>query len=299
MIKKGLKGIIAALAVTVIAGAFVGCGSSTSSTPAPTTATKDSGTITAAGSTALQPLADAASKNFKTANPDANITVQGGGSGTGLTQISAGTVDIGNSDLFASEKLKPDAAKTLIDHKVCVVSFAAVVNSKVTIDNLTKDQLVSIFTGKTTNWKEVGGPDMKIVVINRPKSSGTRATFKKRALDNKDEVEGKALTEDSSGAVKKIIATTDGSIGYLASSYTSNKDNLTGITVLKFNSVEMTPATVEDGTYPIASYEHMYTKGEPTGLTKAFIAYMTGADNKALISKLGYIPTSDMKSEIK
>jgi len=297
MKKNGLKGMIAALAVTVIAGAFVGCGSSTSSTPAPTDG--KSGTITVAGSTALQPLADAASKNFKTANPDANITVQGGGSGTGLTQVSAGTVEIGNSDLFAEEKLKPDVAKTVVDHKVCVVSFAAVVNSKVTIDNLTKDQLVSIFTGKVTNWKEVGGPDMKIVIINRPKSSGTRATFKKRALDNKDEVEGKALTEDSSGAVKKTIETTDGSIGYLASSYTSNKDNLTGIKILKFNSVEMTPTTVENGTYPIASYEHMYTKGEATGLTKTFIDYMTGAENKALISKLGYIPTSDMKSEIK
>lgn len=297
MKKNGLKGIITALAVTVIAGAFVGCGSSTSSTKAPTNV--KTGTITIAGSTALQPLADAASKNFKTANPDANITVQGGGSGTGLTQVSAGTVEIGNSDLYAAEKLKADVAKTVIDHKVCVVSFATVVNAKVTIDNLTKDQLVSIFTGKVTNWKEVGGPDMKIVIINRPKSSGTRATFKKQALDNKDEVEGKALTEDSNGAVKKTIESTDGSIGYLASSYTSNKDNLTGIKVLKFNSIEMTPATVKDGTYPIASYEHMYTKGEATGLTKAFIEYMTGTENKSLITKLGYIPTSDMKAEIK
>lgn len=293
MKKNSLKGIIAALAVIVITGAFVGCGS----TPAPTNS--KSGTITVAGSTALQPLADAASKNFKTAYPDANITVQGGGSGTGLTQVSSGAVEIGNSDIFAEEKLTADVAKTVVDHKVCVVSFAPVVNDKVTIDNLTKDQLVSIFTGKVTNWKEIGGPDMKIVVINRPKSSGTRATFKKRALNNMDEVEGKALTEDSSGQVKKTIETTEGSIGYLASSYTNNEANLTGIKVLKFNGIAMTPATVADGTYPIASYEHMYTKAEATGLAKDFIDYMTSADNKALISKLGYIPISDMKIEIK
>jgi phosphate transport system substrate-binding protein len=297
MRKNSLKGLIGALAVTVIAGAFVGCGSSTSQTPAPSNG--KSGTITVAGSTALQPLADAAAKNFQTANPDANITVQGGGSGTGLTQVSSGAVEIGNSDLFAAEKLPADVAKTVVDHKVCVVSFAAVVNSKVTIDNLTKDQLVSIFTGKVTNWKEVGGPDMKIVIINRPKSSGTRATFKKQALNNQDEVEGKALTEDSSGAVKKAIETTEGSIGYLASSYTNNQANLTGIKVLKFNGIAMTQATVEDGTYPIASYEHMYTLGEATGLAKSFIDYMMSADNKALISKLGYIPTSDMKVQIK
>ena len=205
-----------------------------------------------------------------------------------------GAVDIGNSDIFANEKTGIDAA-ALIDHKVAVVGFAAVANEKVKVGNLTKAQLIDIFTGKITNWKEVGGDDMKIQVINRPKSSGTRASFKKYALDGKDEVEGTALTEDSSGAVKKIIQTTDGSIGYLASSYLSTEANKAGLKVMKLDGVEMSKDNITSGKYNIWSYEHMYTKGEAKDLTKAFLDYMVSDDVKPLITKLGYIPISEMK----
>lgn len=296
MKRKGIKTLIAALTITMAAGILAGCGAKDSGNTSSSSSSQEqvSGAITAAGSTALQPLAEQAAKLFQDKNSGATINVQGGGSGTGLTQVSQGAVEIGNSDIFAEAKLK-DAAKDLVDHKVCVVGFATVVNSKITVDNLSQKQLIDIFTGKVTNWKEVGGPDMKITVINRPKSSGTRATFKQYALNNQDEVEGKALTEDSSGAVKKAIETTDGAIGYLASSYLSDKANLGGIKMLKLDGVEMSKDTITSGQYKIWSYEHMYTKGEAKDLTKAFIDYMGSDDVKALINKLGYIPTSDMK----
>lgn len=297
---KKLKVAVIAITVAITAGLLVGCGTKTASdnngTVTPTE--KISGTITAAGSTALQPLADAASKKFQGKNADATVSVQGGGSGTGLSQIAAGSIDIGNSDLFAEEKLTADQAKTLVDHKVCVVGFGTVVNSKVKIDNLTKKQLQDIFTGKIKNWKEVQGPDVAIQVVNRPASSGTRATFKKYALDGVDEVQGVALTEDSSAAVLKTVQSTDGAISYLASSYlwVSGSD-LSGINTVKLDGVEMTKDTVKSGKYPIWAYEHMYTKGEPTGLTKAFLDYMMkDNDVKTIMNDKGYVSIADMKA---
>ncbi len=246
--------------------------------------------ITAMGSTALQPLVEQAANKFMDKKPDARVLVQGGGSGTGLTQVAQGGANIGNSDIFAEEKSDINA-KQLVDHKVCVVGFAAVVSPKVTIKNVSQKQLIDIFSGKITNWKDVGGPDMKIVIINRPKSSGTRATFKKYALNGVEEAAGVSLTEDSSGTVRKTIAETPGAVGYLALSYVD-----ASVQALEYNGVAPTIANITNGKYPIWSYEHMYTKGEPTGLTKEFLDYMMGPDVQGkLVSALGYIPVSEMK----
>ena len=210
MKRKSLKLMVATLAVAMTAGIFTGCSSKsdTGTTPEPTK-TELSGSITAAGSTALQPLAELAAKGFSDKNPGAEVNVQGGGSGTGLKLVLEGSVEIGNSDIYANEKEGIDAA-ALKDHKVAVVGIAAVTNKKVKVESLTKQQLVDIFTGKIKNWKEVGGADIAITVINRPKSSGTRQVFKKYALEDKEEVAG--LTQDSSGAVKGAIEATDGAI---------------------------------------------------------------------------------------
>ena len=248
------------------------------------------GSITALGSTALQPLAEQAANQFMAKNPTAKILVQGGGSGTGLAQVAQGGANIGNSDIFAEEKSDIDA-KQLVDHKVCVVGFTAVVNPKVTVTNLTQKQMIDIYSGKITNWKEVGGSDMKIVIINRPKSSGTRATFKKYALNGIEEVAGISLTEDSSGTVRKTIAETPGAIGYLALSYVDAT-----VHALNFNGESGTVSNITAGKYPIWSYEHMYTKGEATGLTKEFLDYMMSPEVQGkLVSALGYIPVSEMK----
>ncbi|HEY8805755.1 MAG TPA: phosphate ABC transporter substrate-binding protein [Clostridium sp.] len=290
MTRKNLKFMVAALAVAMTAGIFTGCSSKT----APETKQAElSGSITAAGSTALQPLAELASKNFLDKNPGATVNVQGGGSGTGLTLVSGGSAEIGNSDIYAKDKAGIDAT-ALKDNKVCVVGFAAVTNPKAKVGNLTKQQLIDIFTGKIKNWKEVGGADIKITIINRTKSSGTRASFIKYGLDGKQEVAG--LTQDSSGAVKQAVKATDGAISYLALSYFADAANKEGLTVLKLDGVEATSENISTDKYKIWSYEHMYTKGESTGITKAFVTYMLSAEMKASIVKLGYIPMADMKA---
>jgi len=254
------------------------------------TGSEVSGSITAAGSSALLPLVEEAATQFMGKNPNAKINTQAGGSGTGLTMVSEGSVEIGNSDIFANEKLDEDKAKELVDHKVCVVGFATVVNPDVNVDDVSKQQLIDIFTGKITNWKDLGGADQKIVILNRPTSSGTRATFKKYALDGQEEAQGIALTEENSGSIRKAVADTPGAISYLALSYVDSS-----IKALKLEGVEPTKENITSGKYPIWSYEHMYTKGEPSGLTKAFLDYMMSDEVKPLVEELGYISSSDMK----
>ena len=153
----------------------------------------------------------------------------------------------------------------IIDHQVVVQGFAIAANPGVKVDSLTQDQVISIWTGKMTNWKDVGGNDLKITIINRPTSSGTRATFKQYALKGASEAQGLALTEDSTGAVAKAINDTPGAVGYLGLAYfLTNKD----LKEIKFNGKDPTAANFSDDSYPIWSYGHMYTKGEATGLGK-------------------------------
>ncbi len=294
MKKKSLKLMVAALAVAMTAGIFTGCSSKTETTTPDTKKTELSGSITAAGSSALQPLAELGAKMFADKNPGATVNVQGGGSGTGLKLVSEGSVEVGNSDIYAKDKEGIDAA-TLKDNKVCVIGFAAVTNPKVKVESLKKQQLIDIFTGKIKNWKEVGGADIAITIINRPASSGTRATFKQFGLDGKEEVAG--LTQDSSGAVKQAVVQTEGAISYLALSYFADAANKEGLNVLKIDGVEANVENISTDKYKIWSYEHMYTKGESNELTKAYMNYMLSDEMKASITKLGYIPMADMKAK--
>lgn len=250
-----------------------------------------SGSITISGSSAMQPLVLAAAEKFMDKHPKADIQVQAGGSGTGLSQVSEGSVQIGNSDVFAEEKDGIDA-KALTDHKVAVVGMAAAVNPEVGVKDISKDELKKIFTGKIKNWKELGGKDQKITLVNRPDSSGTRATFVKYALDGATPAEG--ITEDSSNTVKKLIAETPGAIGYLAFSYLTDDK----ITPLSIDGVKPEESNVESGKYTIWAYEHSYTKGEPDSLAKQFLDYLMSDEvQKEIVKDQGYISVSNMKVE--
>jgi phosphate transport system substrate-binding protein len=248
------------------------------------------GSITAVGSSALQPLVEAAAQQFMSENSGATINVQGGGSGTGLSKVNEGAVDIGNSDIFAEEKSGIDAAK-LRDHKVAVVGMGPVANPNVGVDSMTKQQLIDIFTGKVKNWKELGGADQEIIVINRAKGSGTRATFEKFGLDGAAPIE--AQEQDSSGTVRKMVAETPGAISYLAFSYFDDT-----IQPLAIDGVKPEEAAVTTNDWKIWAYEHMYTNGEPSGMAKAFLDYMlTDEVQNTLVPQLGYLPVTGMKVE--
>ena len=236
-----------------------------------------SGSITAAGSTALQPLVDKAAKDYTAActAQAPQIQVQGGGSGTGLTQVSQGAVQIGNSDVTAESKLASPDASALVDHIVAKQGWIMVVNPDVTgVKNLTTAQATDIWTGKVTNWKDVGGNDEPIVLILRPESSGTRATFKKIVLGGAAEATGQALTEDSNGAVVTAVNGTPGSTSVIGLAYF--KQNAGQVTGLQLDGVDATVDNMKTGTYKLAAEGHMYTKGEPTGLTQSFLDYILG-----------------------
>lgn len=249
------------------------------------------GSVTASGSSALQPLAKQAADDFMADNPDVTVTVNGGGSGTGLKQVSDGSVDIGNSDVFAKEKLDSAAAKELTDNKVATITVAPVVNSSLGVDNLTAAQLVGIFTGKITNWKDVGGPDEEIMLVTRPSSSGTRALFKEYALNGAEEASTSALETDDSGTLIETVKNNKGAIGYAALSYIVNEDKVTGVAI---DGVKPTLKNTYSGKYNVWGYEHMYTKGKGSEAAQAYIEYITSNDYADKIEKAGYGVASKM-----
>ena len=253
------------------------------------------GTVITSGSTALQPLVDAAAKQYvkDCPNAGATITVNGGGSGTGLSQVAAGSVQIGDSDVTAESKLAAADAAKLVDHIVARQGWIVVTNKGVTgVTNLTTQQNVDIWTGKTTNWKDVGGPDQKIVLIFRPASSGTRATFKKLVLGGATEATGgQTLTEDSNGAVTTAVTKTNGAVSVIGFAYYNDPANKPLLNGLQLDGVDATVANMANSSYKLAADGHMYTNGQPTGLTQAFLAYMMGSEVQGtLIPSLSYAP---------
>ncbi len=308
---KNFKRILAImLAMTMVFG-MVGCSSESATEDTTTTTVADTadntettaeatteamleGSITGSGSSALLPLAQAAADKFQELNPDVSITLNGGGSGEGLKQVADGTVDIGNSDVFAEAKLEAEQAESLVDHQVCVVAMAPIVNNDVaeTVESLTKQQLIDIFTAQITNWSEVGGPDEAIVLVTRPTTSGTRALFTEYALDGNEEAANAALETDDSGTLLQTVSTQAGAIGYVALSYLINNDTVSTIAI---DGVEPTLENTYNGTYPVWGYEHMYTLGEATEVAQAFIDYMMSDEYSEYIEGMGYGVSSKME----
>ena len=249
----------------------------------------NSSKITIVGSSAMQLLAEQAGNDYRLAHPNSNIVVQGGGSGTGLSQVQAGAVQIGTSDVYA-ETQKGIDAKKLQDYPIAVVGIVPIVNKNVGIKNLSMKQLSDIFTGKITNWKQVGGKNETITVINRSKGSGTRTTFEDIVLKGKKPI--KSQEQDSNGTVKKIVSSTPGTISYISLPYANDKH----IQKLSIDHVKASNINITTNKWQLWSYEHMYTKGEPNKATAKFIKYMLGDKvQKDLVPKIGYLSINDMK----
>ncbi len=284
------KVILTAMAAMMVLGA-AGCGSQQGSGDKQAAV---KGSITGSGSSALLPLVKDAAEKFKVNNKDVTITLNAGGSGTGLKQVSDGSVDMGNSDVPAETKLDKAKAEKLVDHKVCVMTVATIVNKDVGVKNLTRQQLADIFTAKVTNWKDVGGKDMPIVLVTRPKTSGTRALFKQYAINGAEEADNKSLETDNSGILIQSVAQNPGAIGYVALPYLINDKSVDAVAI---DGVEPSLENTYSGTYGVWGYEHIYTSKEPKAAVKAFLEYVTGDEYGKRIEELGYGVSSKMQTK--
>ncbi|MDY6796532.1 MAG: phosphate ABC transporter substrate-binding protein [Actinomycetota bacterium] len=268
--------------------AAAGCGDSDESTDDTTTGDTGStlsGELTLSGSTTVLPIAQEAADMFMEENPDVTVTVQGGGSSVGISNVAEGVVDIGD----ASRGLKEDEGDLgLVDHEIALDVITIIVNPDVPVNDLTVDRAKGIFTGEITNWSEVGGPDAGITVVIRDEASGTREIFDGKVL-GKDvmPVQG-AIETNSNGIMRQTVSSTPNSIGYISLGYLDSS-----VTPVKYEGVEASADNAVSGDYPLSRYLHMFTKGTATGLAEEFIDFILSDDFQDEVVSTEYIPMTE------
>lgn len=244
------------------------------------------GSLTIAGSTTVLPIAQSCAEAYMNQNSDADISVRGGGSSVGIANILAGTVDIGDASRHAKTKEIVQARSQGVNlHETIVANdaIAIIVNPQNSVSALTLDQVTAIYSGKITNWKDLGGPSMPIVVISRDVSSGTYEVFSKIVMGGNPAVDS-ALMLASNNAVATTVKDTKGAIGYVGIGYLSGD-----VKGLKIDNVMPSKETVWNKTYPIARTLHMYTNGRPRGMTKKFIDFVLSPAGQDLVEDNGFI----------
>lgn len=247
-----------------------------------------SGVVNTDGSTSMADVMAVLQESFKELYPDVTVNYSGTGSGAGVEAALSGTADIG----LASRALKDEEkAEGAVENIIALDGVAVVVNPANGVEDLSVEDIAKIFTGEITNWNQVGGSDQEIVVINRQAGSGTRAVFEAAVLG--DQESATFQEQDSSGTVAKMVSETPGAISYLAFSYFDDQTK-----ALSVDGVAPETANVEDNSWTIWAYEHMYTALEPDAATAAFIEYMMSDEVQgSLVEENGYIPVSGMKVE--
>lgn len=235
--------------------------------------------ITVAGSTAFQPFAEKLADMYMQANPDINITVQGGGSAVGIQSALSGAAQIGMADLV---ELPPEA-KALTATVVARDGIAIVVNIKNSVNNLTLLQIQGIYNGKIKNWKEVGGNDHSITIISREAGSGTRSSFEsivKNISLTKD-----AIIQDSNGTVRETVINDVNAIGYLSHGLINEK-----IKPLSVNGIASTTEEIIKGNYILVRPIFLLTKDAPKEKIKDFIDYILSSNGQEILKANGLIP---------
>ena len=244
--------------------------------------TEDTETISIAGSTTVLPVAQAAAEEYMNQHSNADIQVSGGGSGVGATSVIGGTADIGmlSRDLKASEK----DGNNLKEFIVGKDGIALVGHPSNTVSDLSLEQVKAIYQGEITNWKEVGGADLKIVLIGRDSSSGTREFFTEFVLDKEDAA--KEMQElNSNGAVAQAVSLTPGAIGYVSLEYVD--DSLKAFSI---GGVAPIVENVISGVYEINRPLLMVTNGEPEGLAADYLAFILSEEGQQILKDSGFIP---------
>ena len=241
-----------------------------------------SGSVSMSGSTSMEKLANAVAESFMEKYPNVTVTAEFTGSSAGIESVLAGSVDIGNSSRNLKDEEK---AKGVAENIVAIDGIAVVVDPANTVEDLTKDQLTSIYDGTVTNWKDVGGNDAPIVVVGREAGSGTRGAFEELL---KLEDACKYSNElDSTGAVMAKVASTPGSIGYVSLDVLDDT-----VKALKLDGAEPTEENIKAGKYFLSRPFVMATKGEiseQSDLVKALFDFIYSDEGSELVKSVGLI----------
>ncbi len=288
--KFGVLGVLAILLLSALA--LTGCGAKdTETTGTPTSGQSGDeldGTINIQGSDTMLNVGTAWSEAFMDANPGVEVSVQGGGSGTGIASLINGTVDFANSSRdIKDEEVTEAKAKgiTPVEFKVAIDGIAVIVNPANGVEALTIDQLGKIYRGEITNWKDVGGVDKKIVLLSRDSSSGTYEYFKEAVVGKDAEYAQAAKLLPSTQGIVDETKANDAAIGYVGLGYVTS-----AVKVIAVDGVKASVETAADGSYPISRYLYMYSKGEPTALMQAYLDWILGADGQAVVTDEGFVP---------
>ena len=253
-----------------------------------TTQASVSGKITVTGSTTVLPIAQLAAESYMSKNSSADIKVSGGGSGVGVQAAGEGTADLGMS----SREVKDSEFQKYPDMKVTVVAgdgIALIVNPSNTVSSLTLAQVKDIYSGKITNWSQVGGTSGGIVVVGRDAASGTREFFWEYVMGKGDFAKG-MLEKNSNGAVKQTIVQTPGAIGYVGLGYIDADVKALRIKLDNGTQVVASVSNVINGSYPISRSLYFLTKGEPKGLSKAFTDFILSDEGQKIVEEEGFVP---------
>jgi phosphate transport system substrate-binding protein len=240
------------------------------------------GEIRIAGGTAHIPVMKEAARRIMTANPDIQISIAGGGSGVGIKQVGEGLVDIGNSGRKPTDEEISKYGLRIFQWAIDGVGI--IVHPRNRVRTLTQAQVVGIFSGEITNWKDVGGADGSIDVYTRDESSGTREVFWTKAL-KRGGISRKALFVVSNGAMKSAVSQNPGGIGYVSVGHIDDS-----VAPVAFDGVAPTLQNVKDGKYKIARGLYSNSKGEPSGMTKKFIEYLLSPEGQRIAVENGFIP---------
>lgn len=251
-------------------------------------------TITEKGSDTMVLLAQAWAEKFRTKNPNIEVAVSGGGSGTGISALINGTTEIANASRPMNDQERQQVRQKygtdVVEIPVAKDGVAIYVNATSPIDSLSLEQLRGIYSGTTTNWKAVGGPDATIILYGRENSSGTYAFFKEHVL-NKGDFAANTQTLPGTAGVVGAIAKDKNGIGYGGEAYGSNEIKM--VKIMGANggpAMEPTEENVRSGAYPLSRELYFYLRQAPAGATKEYVDWVLGAEGQAVVREVGYFP---------
>lgn len=244
------------------------------------------GKITAEGSTTVLPITQKAAEEFMKRDKDADISIRGGGSGVGIASIIDGTCQIAAASRAIKQSELDRASKRgrdLVAHVIAMDGISHILHPSNPLRGLTREQIKKIYTTRVRNWKEIGGPDLPIVVISRDSASGTFEAFSELVLDKK-KIRPDAIMQASNQGIASIVARTPGAIGYVGLGYVT--DSVKAIAV---DGVMPDKDSVIRNKYGISRPLFLYTAGKPEGLVKDFIDFIKGPEGRRIVEEQGFV----------